>query len=53
VVLATISAQLALDGFQLAIPVIPVTFRINEAQAQQIADRLTTHLGSHPTALAS
>jgi hypothetical protein len=53
VVLATISAQLALDGCQLAIPVIPVTFRINEAQAQQIADRLTTHLGSHPTALAS
>jgi hypothetical protein len=29
VVLATISAQLALDGFQLAIPVIPITFRIN------------------------
>jgi GntR family transcriptional regulator len=53
VVLATISAQLALDGFQLAIPVIPVTFRINEAQAQQIADHLLTHLGSHSTALAS
>ena len=53
VMLATISAQLALDGLQLAIPVIPVTFRINDAQAHQIADRLATHLGLQPTALAS
>jgi DNA-binding transcriptional regulator YhcF (GntR family) len=53
VMLATISAQLALDGFKVAIPVIPVTFRINDAQAQQIADRLTMHLGLHPMALVS
>jgi DNA-binding transcriptional regulator YhcF (GntR family) len=53
VVLATISAQLALDGLQLEIPVIPVTFRLNDTQTQQIADRLTTHLGLHPMAMVS
>jgi DNA-binding transcriptional regulator YhcF (GntR family) len=53
VMLATISAQLALDELQLAIPVIPVTFRINDAQAQQIADRLTTCLALQPAVLAS
>jgi DNA-binding transcriptional regulator YhcF (GntR family) len=53
VMLATISAQLALDGLHLAIPVIPVTFRINDAQAQQIADRLAAHLGLPTKAIAS